>query len=296
MLLAAAMLALVLSGCGVRLAYNNLDRLIPWYLSDYVTLEDEQRARLDEALATHLPWHCSTQLPLYIDWLERAHALTARPGAGAGALQALADEAEAHVRGLAATLAPDLAELLASLDEHQVRTLLDAFAEKIADDRKTYLGPTPERRVKERIARMEKRLVKWLGPLDKEQKAALARWSDALEPVTEGWLAQREAWRQRLGEALRTRASGDSFVQAVTLLLTEPDRHWPAEHRLKLEHNRARTFQMLAEVHAQATSRQLAHLGEEIASLSGQFTAVTCSAPGPTLAATDRTADAAVSQ
>lgn len=268
----------MLAGCGVRLAYNNLDRLIPWYLSDYVALDDDQRAQLDAALAEHLQWHCSTQVPLYVDWLERARRITASPGADAGALQALADEAETHVRALAATLGPDLARLLASLDDRQVETLLEAFAERIADDRETYLEPAPAERARERIARMEKRLVKWLGPLDAGQQAALTRWSDALRPSTEAWLAQREAWRQRLGEALRNRGADDSFSRAVTELIAAPDRHWPAAHRADVDYNRARTFQMLAEVHAHATPRQLAHLDREIASVSGQFTAVACSA------------------
>lgn len=283
--IAAGAAVVALAGCGVRLAYSHLDRLIPWYLSDYVTLEDEQRAHLDQALATHLAWHCSTQIPLYLDWLQRAQQLTASPGADAGALQALADEAELHLRTLATTLAPDLAQLLSSLDEDQVGTLLDAFADKIEEDRETYLDPAPEQRARERIARMEKRLVKWLGPLEASQQAALARWSDALRPSTEAWLAQREVWRQRLGAALRERTSGARFAQNVAQLFTEPDRHWPAMHRENVEFNRTRTFEMLAEVHAQATARQLAHLGEEIASLSGQFSTLACTPPAASIAA-----------
>lgn len=45
---------LVLSGCGVRFFYSQLDWLVPWYLRDYVTLDDSQRALLDRRLTLRL--------------------------------------------------------------------------------------------------------------------------------------------------------------------------------------------------------------------------------------------------
>jgi len=35
------LLAIVLAGCGPRLVYPHLDWLIPWYVSDYISLDSD---------------------------------------------------------------------------------------------------------------------------------------------------------------------------------------------------------------------------------------------------------------
>lgn len=274
-----AALALALAGCGMRLAYTNLDRLIPWVVSDYVTLDDTQREMLDGILAVRLAWHCSTQLPAYRDWLQRVAQVATAPAADAAQLQALGDEAEGFMRTLGATLAPDLVPLLASLSDAQTAELLEAFAERIEDDRETYLDPPAERRRAQRIERMEERLEKWLGELSREQEAAVARWADALRPTTATWLAQREAWRQRLGAALTLRGDSARFAPLLRALLVEPEHGWPHTYRDDLAFNRARTFTLLSEVQALASARQRAHIADELAALAEPFTGLACAAP-----------------
>ena len=70
----------LLTACSrLDLAYRNLDRLIPWKLGDYVALNSEQKAWLKPQLQEHLSWHCSVELPRYVDWLERSRqALSSR--------------------------------------------------------------------------------------------------------------------------------------------------------------------------------------------------------------------------
>ena len=51
------------------LAYRNLDVLVPWSLSDYLSMNRQQKGWLDERLKAHLAWHCRTQLPGYLTWL-----------------------------------------------------------------------------------------------------------------------------------------------------------------------------------------------------------------------------------
>jgi len=73
-------ITLLLSACSrVGLAYRNLDWLIPWKLGDYVALTSEQSAWLKPQLQEHLAWHCSVELPRYLDWLQRSQqALSSR--------------------------------------------------------------------------------------------------------------------------------------------------------------------------------------------------------------------------
>jgi hypothetical protein len=69
-------LSLTVAACSrVGLAYRNLDVIIPWTLSDYLEMNHEQKDWFNERLKEHLNWHCTTQLPGYLDWLNRLQAM-----------------------------------------------------------------------------------------------------------------------------------------------------------------------------------------------------------------------------
>ena len=68
-LIASAFLV-VFAGCGPRLIYPHLDWLIPWYVNDYISLDDTQNNMLQKRLLKQLDWHCRTQLPSYAKTLR----------------------------------------------------------------------------------------------------------------------------------------------------------------------------------------------------------------------------------
>lgn len=93
-LLIALGFALALGACSrMDLAYRNLDRLVPWSLGDYLDMNGTQKALLDDRLKQHLAWHCKTQLPGYLDWLERVRAMVANNQVTDQALQQRTREA-----------------------------------------------------------------------------------------------------------------------------------------------------------------------------------------------------------
>jgi len=63
-------LALALTGCGVRTAYNNLDWLIMRWVNKQVSLDNEQELLFRTALDEQLRWHCASQLPDYVSFLN----------------------------------------------------------------------------------------------------------------------------------------------------------------------------------------------------------------------------------
>lgn len=65
-------LTLAVAACSrIDLAYRNLDVLVPWSLDDYLNMNRQQKTWLDERLKQHLAWHCKTQLPGYLEWLDQ---------------------------------------------------------------------------------------------------------------------------------------------------------------------------------------------------------------------------------
>ena len=54
-----------LSACSSKLAYNNLDWWVYWYLDDYIELKEGQEEKFDDHLQNWLRWHKTTELRRY---------------------------------------------------------------------------------------------------------------------------------------------------------------------------------------------------------------------------------------
>lgn len=162
---------LALGACSrVGLAYRNLDVIIPWSLSDYVDMNGEQKDWFSERLKEHLSWHCTTQLPGYLDWLDRLQAMVESNQVSDAALQERTAEAKQAIAETAREITPSAIELLQGLDDKQVAEMNDAFAKDLRKRQQEYVKPPLAQQIKERGERMEKRLNDWLGPLSDTQK------------------------------------------------------------------------------------------------------------------------------
>lgn len=271
----------LLAGCGFRLAYQQLDRLLPWYISDYVTLDDEQRDTLDSLLTHRLSWHCETQIPAYREWLDQVRdTLEQQPLSGAD-LAPLSDRAEAMWRELMLTLAPDLTRMLAKLSDQQIDEILRTLDKKNRELRREHLDIPDEKRLAKRIERMEKQLRRWTGRLNAEQRKQVEAWAGELRPTTREWIAQREDWRLRFAAAMSQRADSTSLEAQLGQLLASPNAHWTDAHRADIDFNRAHTLQLIADVHNLASVQQRNKVAAEIDSLGTQLDQLACAAPAP---------------
>jgi hypothetical protein len=69
-----------MQGCStVRLAYNQAPLVMDWYLNDYVDFNAAQKPALKTALEQVHVWHRQTQLPAYIDSLQKMQRQIAEP-------------------------------------------------------------------------------------------------------------------------------------------------------------------------------------------------------------------------
>lgn len=276
----------VVAGCGVRLAYSQLDWLVPWYLSDYVSFDREQRRLLDARLADRLTWHCSSQLGPYAELLsDLEQRLGEEAPLDAAALDPFLQRGEAFWQVLMAALVPDAAQVFAALDDAQVAELALAFARRRAEDRKAFLEGSPEQLRSAQVERMEKRLRTWFGRLQPQQRQRVQAWSDALRPTTAAWLANRERWQASLIDALGRRHEV-GFEAEVGRLLTAAESDWDADYRADRAYNRARTLALLADLANDATPTQRQKLLGELAGWRSDFQRMACALPsGPALAA-----------
>ena len=276
LLLAAALL---LGACSARLAYSQLDWLVPWYLRDYVSFNAGQRDVLDQRLSQRLDWHCRAHLPQYVELLREARSTLAADEVAVADLEPFVQRGEAWWDELRAALVADAAVLLAGLTNDQVLELAAAFERQDREAREEYLGGSAEQRAKAQIRRMEKRLGNWFGRLTAEQQRQVAAWSVALHPSTEQWLDGRRQWQQRVLHALAVRDQSAQFAPRVAALATPFNADAPAAYQAQLGHNRQLTLRLLADVFNAATPSQRERVRGELGELGAQFEALACAGP-----------------
>ncbi len=263
---------LLMSGCGVRYLYSQLDWLAPRYVADFVTLDQNQRAELDSRLEEVIAWHCSNELSEYALALRTLDATLAKERLDVASLNDFAGQAEAAWGRLRHQITPHASALLLSLRPDQVDELQRNFEQRNDKQRKEYLSPNDAQRVKLRAERMEKQLRRWFGRLEANQRELIAGWSTNLQPTTDTWLAHRIEWQKRLLDELRSSRDDEQLTrQVIESLLLNPDQHWNEEYRRAFDNNRAHTIALLASLHETVNERQGQHLTQRLKRYADQF-------------------------
>ncbi|MBK5510914.1 MULTISPECIES: DUF6279 family lipoprotein [unclassified Pseudomonas] len=269
-------LSLALGACSrVGLAYRNLDVIIPWTLSDYLDMNGEQKGWFNERLKEHLSWHCTTQLPGYLDWLDRLQAMVETNQVTDEALQARTQEAKKAIAQTAREITPSAIELLQGLDDQQVAEMNDAFAKDQRKRQEEYLKPSLDQQIKERGVRMDKRLNDWLGPLNPSQQQRVVAWSNALGDQNQQWIANRVHWQKQFSAAVAQRHSPE-FPQRIETLLVNRESLWTADYRLAYANTEAQARGLLVDLMAESTPAQRQRLLKKIDGVRKDFTDLKC--------------------
>jgi len=269
-------LSLALGACSrVGLAYRNLDVIIPWTLSDYLDMNSEQKGWFNERLKEHLSWHCTTQLPGYLDWLDRLQAMVETNQVTDEALQARTQEAKKAIAQTAREITPSAIELLQGLDDQQVAEMNDAFAKDQRKRQEEYLKPSLDQQIKERGVRMDKRLNDWLGPLSPSQQQRVVAWSNALSDQNQQWIANRVHWQKQFSAAVAQRHSPE-FPQRIETLLVNRESLWTADYRLAYANTEAQARGLLVDLMAESTPAQRQRLLKKIDGVRKDFTDLKC--------------------
>ena len=269
-------LSLVLAGCNrVGLAYRNLDVIIPWTLNDYLDMNAGQKSWFNDTLKEHLAWHCTTQLPGYLDWLDRLQQMVDSNQVTDAALQTRTVEAKQAIAEIAREITPSAVQLLQGLDDQQVKDMSDALAKDLRKRQDEYLKPPLAQQIKERAERMSKRLDAWIGPLSPGQQTRVAVWSAELGAQNQAWIGNRAHWQAQFIEALQQRHSAD-FPQKIQQLLVDRESLWTAQYRAAYAQTEAAARSLLVDVMAQSSAAQRLKLTQKIDKVRSDFQALKC--------------------
>jgi hypothetical protein len=276
LLVALLILSLALAGCNrVGLAYRNLDVIIPWTLNDYLDMNAGQKSWFNDKLKEHLAWHCTTQLPGYLDWLDRLQQMVDENQVTDAALKTRTAEAEQAIAEVAREITPSAIELLQGLNDQQVKEMNDALAKDLRKRQDDYLKPPLAQQIKDRAERMNKRLDTWMGPLSASQQNRVTAWSVALGEQNQEWIGNRAHWQAQFIEAVQQRHSAE-FPQKMQQLLVDRESLWTPQYRAAYAQTEAAARSLIVDVMAESTPQQRLKLTQKIDGVRSDFKALKC--------------------
>ena len=271
-------LSLLISACSrAGLAYRNLDWLVPWRLNDYLNLDSQQQAWLKPRLQTHLQWHCSAELPRYIDWLQTTESILAQPQPDSARLLGQFAQFDAALKRIGVEITPTAIELLPGLSEQQVNELYAAMDEDNLEDRQDFLDPPLATQISERQTRMQERLRPWLGRLNSTQTEHIATWANSLGEQNRLWLENRQLWQAELRKVVAERDSAN-FAERLTPLLQQRERYYSDEYRASYGRSRQALATLFSQLLSSSDKAQRERLSHRLRDLRRELTEQQCDA------------------
>lgn len=176
--LGALALAGLLQGCSVmKFAYNQAPELIYWHLDGHFDFTEVQTLQVKADLTKLHAWHRQTQLPAYIETLQKFRQQIPADMDAASAC-ALYDDVRGKLIAVLNQAEPATVTLAGTLNADQLVNLERRFAKGNAEYREDFLDATPKKRRDKRYKEAVKRAEMLYGSLDHKQLAVIGHRID----------------------------------------------------------------------------------------------------------------------
>jgi uncharacterized protein DUF6279 len=234
--LAVLVLAAISSGCGVKLVYNHMDRLIIWGVDDLVTLDPEQQRYLKGEVDSILYWHRTTQLPIYARAFERLADQLDR-GPSLEDLMATEQMVNDWADAIGQRTNPVAAEILYSMTDAQLTSLAAGLDANNAKWLKPYRDLNPQERTEKWAKEYIELMENFTPRLTSEERALVEHRSTGYESDDAAWLDYRKRWQHDLIESVRAHDGFERFSLAYTDMSNHRERWYGADYQRILDSN-----------------------------------------------------------
>ena len=273
-----AAVVIVVVGCSTRFIYFHLDWLIPWYISDYISLDSEQKNMLEKRLLAQLEWHCRTQLPVYAEALRVLGNDVADPANPIDVERLRFHYARFMElwQALLREIASDVTDLLLTASDEQIDELFANLASRNQEFREKYVDLPANELDKNRQAQMLKRLDYWISDPTALQIQAVAEWNATLMPIAEQWLQNRERTQAHARTVLEKRDDSLEFRKEMFDLIVYSERLRPEAYQQKIDFNTDVTLKLMVQLDRLLTDEQRQHFIKRIESLASDLDSISC--------------------
>lgn len=260
-------LLLSLTSCSSKLAYDNLDWWVYWYLDDYVELNDEQEDKFDDYLTNWLQWHKRSELKRYESQLKTLKQQVLNSELDYDTVYAHINDVRTHWERVRAEISPQLAELAVDLTDQQIVSLfatLEKDNKEEEKERKEFLKQSDKERSEERIERMVDNVEERIGDLSDEQKQIIATYNAQFVSTSDEWLQYRRNIQNAARRLFITKSTNPNFIQDLTYLMQNPDKYRSEDYQQASAHNMKVVATLMVEIASTLSESQRKTLVENI--------------------------------
>jgi len=262
-------LCLVIASCSSGFIYKNLDWVIPWYVGDYVELNEEQKARFSVLVDEALVWHKETELPRYQSYLSDLYAKLD---------QALAEEDVSDIQSftrlslesLQQHIVPTLLPLFKTLDVEQQRTFWNNMERKQVEYEEEFIPRSEEEYVNELDEKYTEFAERLLGPLTDKQVFMIDKGARDSIRADDIWLKARRAWLANVKRQYEL--EGDDWSARVQTAWLNRDPHYSLDEKLKIDQRDQHARQLLLAVINSRSTQQTQHFKQFIEDWQSKLT------------------------
>ena len=274
-----AVLLIFVSGCSVKMMYNNADRLARWSASDYIDMDKPQREYFDREIESFMYWHRTTQLPEYAQTLTTLEAVTA-DGTDVEELQSLFDSMFGWWDAIEDRILPTTTEILLSLTDEQVARLPEKLSkdnEELAEDEAGLsLNEIQEHWWREYTDGFSR----FSGRLSSKQKAHVAAEAVRYIPQMELWTDYRRRWQTDLLKLVRDgREDPDKFAADFASLTKRRKEYYGAELTAIFDQNEQLARDVGVWLINSFSDKQKARFSEQMLEFAAAFEELVAEAP-----------------
>ena len=262
MLSAALAVAAVIASCSkTTFVYNQLDKIIPWYLNRLVSLDYEQEVLLDSLLQTLLDWHRTEELPTYKDLLVRLNNQLDGEIKEIHLME-LEERAELAWTRLERRSLDGLLLLGSSLNSRQLDQFFDSLKKQQAEYEEKYLIRNNAEFAKDAEEEILSFSKNYLGPLNASQIESVKLASVQLKRSDQIWLSERARWLDRV-QIIMARNRG--WEDKMRNLILTRDANLSEDYRSVYDRNASVIRAVFVELLNSASEKQKQKLKRKIA-------------------------------
>jgi hypothetical protein len=254
-------LACLLSGCSNTFIYNQLDWLIPWYVSDYLNLDSAQKKSFKTQLLPLLDWHRKEELQTYLVFLDSIESDLDKPITKA-VVSVWADKLIAAYNRLKQRGIPLALNMGKQMSDLQLQYFIEDMYQRQEQLEEEYLTRSEEEFRQQTYDNFEEGASDFIGRLGKAQRLRLQQAAAEIKRFDEAWLAQRLSWLEHAQKILQRKPG---WQQEGRVLLTSREQFESPAYKTANLHNEQVIYAAIADVIEARTEKQDRRLREEIA-------------------------------
>lgn len=269
-ILMVLMAALIMSGCTVKLVYNNLDIVVPWYLSDLVTIKPNQQEKFDASMNRILQWHRQTQLPKYSTFLNQV-SKEINQGLTPAQIENHYQQIDGLMNDLFWQVGQTFTPLLVEMDLEQTNELIENLTERNQEYAEEFVFEDEQTIREARRDKVEDLFDSWLGELTDPQIAMIDSWSQNFHLIGAGFYESRQKWQQHFQQLLISDQPRAQKQQAFLKLFSQRKQFWSAKVHADFEFNKRLMMALIYEISQTLSNEQTYYLTQRLQNYSEDF-------------------------